>query len=238
MTHTDDVVLRSYTTIRATSEHTFRPMTKSLRHRGQITNWNDKRGFGFITQSSDGEEVFVHVSAFINRNRRPKGNETVTYHAKPDARGRKQAFRVWFADEATNTARSGNGSFVNATVYATAFAGLFITGVAGLTLVGKLPFLVFVLYSSASLVAFMTYAWDKTAAQKARWRTAERTLHLLGLVGGWPGALVARHLFRHKSKKKSFTTAFWGTVVLNSIVLVWFLTPQGHKVLESIMRGM
>ncbi len=53
--------------------------------------------------------------------------------------------------------------------------------------------------SSISLpvaVAFAAYWLDKFAARTGRWRTAERTLHLFGLVGGWPGALVAQRVFR------------------------------------------
>jgi len=116
-------------------------------------------------------------------------------------------------------------------------AGVFLTLIASLVVAGKLPSVMFAVYFGTSIVAFMTYAWDKSAARHGRWRTAESTLHLLGLAGGWPGALAARHLLRHKSKKQSFVRAFWGTVVINSIALVWFMTPQGEKLLESIIAS-
>jgi uncharacterized membrane protein YsdA (DUF1294 family) len=44
---------------------------------------------------------------------------------------------------------------------------------------------------------------------------------MLSLIGGWPGAMVAQQLFRHKSSKASFQVVFWITVVLNSMVLIW-----------------
>ena len=59
------------------------------------------------------------------------------------------------------------------------------------------------------------YAWDKRAAMQARSRIPEQTLHLLALAGGWPGAMLARPLFRHKTRKQPFTGIFWCTVLLN-----------------------
>ena len=63
----------------------------------------------------------------------------------------------------------------------------------------------------------------------------EDTLHLLGLVGGWPGALIARQLFRHKSTKQSFRTTLWVTVVLNCAALLWLISPYGTKLLMLLM---
>jgi len=38
-----------------------------------------------------------------------------------------------------------------------------------------------------SLLTFFVYGFDKHAAETGRWRTQESTLHLLALIGGWPG---------------------------------------------------
>ena len=75
------------------------------------------------------------------------------------------------------------------------------------------------IYAGLSIVAFLAYAVDKWAARKDRWRIPERTLHLLGFVGGWPGALLARRLLWHKTSKRSFVTIFWITVVANLAVV-------------------
>jgi len=45
---------------------------------------------------------------------------------------------------------------------------------------------------------------------------------LLGLVGGWPGSLVAQQVLRHKSSKASFRRAFWGTVLVNITAFIGF----------------
>jgi uncharacterized membrane protein YsdA (DUF1294 family) len=90
-----------------------------------------------------------------------------------------------------------------------------------------LPLGVPAVYLAASLAAGIAYGNDKFAAQSGAWRTPERTLHALALMGGWPGALVARRVFRHKSRKPSFRFAFWATVALNCGALVWFWWATG-----------
>jgi uncharacterized membrane protein YsdA (DUF1294 family) len=86
-----------------------------------------------------------------------------------------------------------------------------------------LPLGILVLYVAASLIAVGVYAADKSAARTGRWRTTESTLHVLALIGGWPGALIAQRVFRHKSRKPSFQIAFLVTVALNCGALLWFL---------------
>jgi ABC-type lipoprotein export system ATPase subunit len=48
---------------------------------------------------------------------------------------------------------------------------------------------------------------------------------LLNILGGWPGALVAQQVLRHKSNKASFRSAFWGTVVVNVAGFVAIHSP-------------
>ena len=83
-----------------------------------------------------------------------------------------------------------------------------------------------VLYLAASAASIVVYAVDKSAARHGRWRASESTLHLLAVIGGWPGALVAQRLFRHKSRKPSFQAVFLLTVVLNIAFMLWFWLAQ------------
>jgi uncharacterized membrane protein YsdA (DUF1294 family) len=83
---------------------------------------------------------------------------------------------------------------------------------------------ILLLYLAASAASIVIYAIDKSAARHGRWRARESTLHLLAVIGGWPGALLAQRLFRHKSRKPSFQATFLLTVVLNC-ALVWWLWP-------------
>ena len=67
----------------------------------------------------------------------------------------------------------------------------------------------------SSLVAFVAHGRDKRAARLGRRRTPERTLHLIELIGGWPGALLAMTVFHHKTRKASYF------LVTALIVIVW-----------------
>jgi uncharacterized membrane protein YsdA (DUF1294 family) len=74
-------------------------------------------------------------------------------------------------------------------------------------------------YLAASIATFAAYAVDKTAARRHAGRIAERTLHLLSLAGGWPGAAVGQALLRHKSRKQPFRAIYWLTVATNLCLL-------------------
>lgn len=88
-------------------------------------------------------------------------------------------------------------------------------------------------YLAASVCCFVVYAVDKSAATAGRWRVPESTLLVWGAVGGWPGAIVAQQTLRHKTKKASFRTAFWGTVVLNVVAFVGLTS----LLLSGVMAG-
>jgi uncharacterized membrane protein YsdA (DUF1294 family) len=66
-----------------------------------------------------------------------------------------------------------------------------------------------------SLVCFITYGVDKRQAVRGGRRVSERTLHLMELLGGWPGALLAQRHFRHKTQKAPFRLVFWLLVALH-----------------------
>ena len=112
----------------------------------------------------------------------------MTYDLAFDAKGRARADGVAFVESRSSV------SVVEPTRKLLWLAVLFIVFVAGCTWLGKLPKLVPVIYVVASLFAFAVYAWDKSAAQNGEWRTQESTLHLLALIGGWPGALFAQNV--------------------------------------------
>jgi uncharacterized membrane protein YsdA (DUF1294 family) len=70
-----------------------------------------------------------------------------------------------------------------------------------------------------SVVAFVAYGFDKRRARKNGRRVPEKTLHLMALFGGWPGALIGQRVFRHKTQKISFRIVFWLCVVLHLTVV-------------------
>ena len=72
-----------------------------------------------------------------------------------------------------------------------------------------------IVYATMSAVTFLVYVLDKRAARRGDQRTPEATLHALELLGGWPGALLAQWLIRHKSAKVSYQIVFWLIVAVH-----------------------
>ena len=94
--------------------------------------------------------------------------------------------------------------------------------------------LLILFYFFLSVLTFTVYWRDKTKAQSGSRRTPERVLHLLSLFGGWPGAILAQSILRHKSSKVSFRRVFWLTCMLNCLVLVWYLVANSEQPLTMI----
>jgi uncharacterized membrane protein YsdA (DUF1294 family)/cold shock CspA family protein len=201
---------------------------KAPRYQGRITGWKDEQGFGFIAPNGGGPAVFVHISAFTDRGIRPANDDIVTYDLGANEKG-PRAERVAFV-----VGRTPKEASFDKRKSALLVAAGFLCTIAVCVFMKKLPLAVFGLYLVASAVAFVAYAVDKSAARRNQRRTRERTLHLLGLVGGWPGALVAQQVLRHKSSKASFRSTFWITVLVNCGVLVWLLTPEGAAMLRGV----
>lgn len=201
-----------------------------MRYQGRITEWKDRQGYGFITPNGGGARVFVHIRAFTHPQRRPGGGEAVHYELATDADGRTHASQVAYAVRAAPV-RARHSPLP------LALALLFLALLSVAALRDALPLFLLPLYVGASLLAFAVYAWDKSAARHKRWRMQESMLHLLGLAGGWPGALVAQRLLRHKTRKWSFQWVFWATVLLNCAALAWLFTPQGHAALHTLLAA-
>ncbi|SDB50403.1 Uncharacterized membrane protein YsdA, DUF1294 family [Pseudomonas sp. NFACC23-1] len=91
---------------------------------------------------------------------------------------------------------------------------LFGSLLLGLRAVSWVPM---VAYGGVSVVAFLLYWSDKRKARADTWRTPENVLHAVELAGGWPGALLAQQLFRHKTRKVSFQVVFWFIVLLHQV---------------------
>jgi len=62
-----------------------------MRVEGTLSKWNDDRGFGFITPTQGGQEIFVHVSAFPKDGVRPSLGEQLTFEIEIDNNGKKRA---------------------------------------------------------------------------------------------------------------------------------------------------
>src|SRR2546427_9783300 len=68
-------------------------------------------------------------------------------------------------------------------------------------------------------VGFFAMGIDKSRAVYGEWRTSEKTLFTMALVGGFWGVGLASELFHHKSAKLSFLVVVYGIVRLWLFVL-------------------
>jgi len=92
-----------------------------------------------------------------------------------------------------------------------------------------------VTFLSVSIVTYLAYAKDKTAAIEDKRRISEKTLHLLSLFFGWPGAMLAQERLRHKTKKISFRIIFWLTVFLNITFIGSLHSPESARFMNTSM---
>ena len=203
---------------------------KNMRYQGRIANWNDAKGFGFVTPNGGGERAFVHIKSFASNRRRPVEGDLITYDVTTDPQRGLRAGNVRFAGEQKKVSPGTSGFVPMGSAFAVAFSLLVVAS----SLLGKLPLVVPFVYVVMSAITFIAYAFDKSAALNNRWRTQESTLHFFALVGGWPGALLAQKIFRHKSKKKEFQAVFWITVLMNSVALAWAFTASGTSFLGGV----
>ena len=216
-----------------------------MEQRGTLKSWNDQKGFGFIRPEQGGEDVFAHISAVHGERRPLVGDRVLYVSGRdPQGRLRAEHLRLDApltldqpairqrpgiqrkpAEQQARpraTARAAGkparqlvaGNIQQLPLKLVLFGLLCLLPLAGslLRLGAVLPLAI---YAVASLLTFVLYWRDKHSALKDRWRTPETTLHFFELAGGWPGALVAQQVFRHKTRKLSYQLAFWLIVVLH-----------------------
>ncbi|MDC0088108.1 DUF1294 domain-containing protein [Akkermansiaceae bacterium] len=75
----------------------------------------------------------------------------------------------------------------------------------------------------SSLLAYIQISSDKKKAQADQWRTPETQLHLIELLGGWPGSFIAQRRFRHKTSKNSYQSTFWFIVIAYQFLAIDYL---------------
>lgn len=193
---------------------------------GKITSWNADRGFGFVQGPKGTGEVFLHISAFTRKKPNPEIGELVSYRLSKDPNGRPCGLKVNREQEG-KTATSSETPPRMSLVTALLFLGLLLAA----TLTGWLPWELWVYYGAISGICFFMYWLDKNAAQRKRWRIQESSLHIAGLLGGWPAAALAQEWLRHKTQKTAFRRVFWLTIAIHLGVFAWLFTAKGQDAL-------
>lgn len=200
------------------------------RRAGALIEWNDARGFGFIEDAEDGRRIFVHLSAYPAAGPRPSEGDAVEFSVGRDRDGRRQAvdIRVLRSMRAATRATSHPARRGRVALLPLAVVPLFVLLFGFLVARWEVPLWGIVIYPAMSVATFLLYLADKRAALEGTWRVRELTLLAAGLLGGWPGGVVAQQVLRHKNRKRGFQTAFWCLAILNVAVFVlavWFKEP-------------
>lgn len=73
-----------------------------------------------------------------------------------------------------------------------------------------------------NLIGFFIMWYDKRKAQRGSWRTPEKTLFTITLLGGGIGTIIGMYKFRHKTKKMRFTIGF-PTILITEIVALIYI---------------
>jgi len=180
---------------------------------GALESWNIHKGYGFILLPLGRKSVFVHIRAFEDLEYAPRVGQVFSFEPQimDDGRMRGQHVRlVRDAPDRVARSRSAAGPIVGSLVFL-----IFVVEYVLLAILYPMPLWPIAAYAILSFLTFLLYAEDKSKAQKGRWRVAESSLQVISLFGGWPGAILAQQLLRHKTRKRGFLSVFWTAVAVN-----------------------
>ena len=193
-----------------------------MQQTGKLVQWDTAKGYGFITPDAGGPKLFVHIKAFGPRAAPPVVGELVSFDIGADAQGKARALNVC-STAAAKPSPAEPQHYRNSQLWLVpVFAALYLF----VQVRWPLPPFVWGTYMAMSLATFIVYFGDKRAARLGRDRVSEATMHGLALACGWPGALLAQQLLRHKSVKPRFQRLFWLSVLANVLVFVLLATPM------------
>jgi uncharacterized membrane protein YsdA (DUF1294 family)/cold shock CspA family protein len=221
-----------------------------MRKQGTVTRWDEVKGFGFIHNPQAGNQLFFHIRdwrgsatpsarlqvSFEEIHVGGKGPRAMDVRPESDRPAAPAPSNHKVTPQAVHTAgpphrgqapRRARPSrqdtpALPALALMLVWTGLLLAGVA----LGRMGWLILPAAFILNLVTFYAYWRDKFAATQGAWRTKEDTLHLFGLLGGWPGAWFAHQILRHKSVKQAFRNVYWTTAIVNVIALgAWVLLP-------------
>jgi uncharacterized membrane protein YsdA (DUF1294 family)/cold shock CspA family protein len=185
---------------------------------GFIVMVNPREGYGFIRPQSAGraENRDVHFALRnVEGHKRVHPGQSVRYYLTRSEKG-------------VTAIKVRPGSLLSVPYLKFLIAGLVsaLALLAGLTIIVKqpqsFPLWLGLWVVAFSLATFGIYWYDKAQAQAGGLRVPEPVLHLLGALGGTPGAFAAMRHLPHKTKKPQFQAIFWLIVAAQIGLLAWY----------------
>ncbi len=171
-----------------------------------IVEWDRQRGYGFLQVGK--QRVFLHRRDFVEHHKKPAVGDAVRFMLGKDAKGRTCA---------TNAVHVNDGGRITVLNVLMLVSLLVLPAIALQRRAADFRWVGgYVLVLGA--LAYGAYALDKRRARAKEWRLSEAGLHLLELLGGWPGAFLAQRRLRHKCSKGSYQVVFWLIVLVYQFV--------------------
>ena len=202
---------------------------------GILTEWNDERGYGFITPQDGGKRIFLHIKNLRSDLTRPTQGGEFFYQIAYDPQGRIMAVNAF----ASSSYLEQDTPFIHK-------FSCFLSKIWWLPVILLVLFYLFLLSTAVypilvmllaftinSLLTILFYWSDKFLAKHQKWRIPEHTLHFMEFFYGWPGALYAQRAFCHKTKKISFIVPFVFMIILNVTATILFFI-YGKDIIEAI----
>lgn len=80
-----------------------------------------------------------------------------------------------------------------------------------------------------NVIGFLLMGIDKFRAKRRGFRIPEATLFIIAIIGGSIGSLLGMHVFRHKTRHRSFTIGMPVILVIQIIFVLILIFQVGVK---------
>jgi len=174
---------------------------------GTLQEWNDEKGYGFITPDEKGRKVFAHIHDFRSSHPRPRNGDVVHFVVGKDSQGRSCAKKI---QRPRIAKKASTWLFPKMVIIS------FFVWVGFQTANGVYPPDLPVGMVLLSLFSYIQYGADKKRAQSHQFRISEARLHFFDLLGGWPGGWIAQNRYNHKTQKNEFQAVFVLTLLIHA----------------------
>lgn len=196
-----------------------------MRRSGELVQWNNKGGFGFVRDDA-GHDFYVHISKLAPDQSRPRIGDIMSFEIASGRKGRPAAVDVLVTASVpapVPTMRDvkrmpeGVSRFkLGLRTGAATIMTLLILWAIG---TGKAPVWLGGVYALMGAASALLYRFDKLYAMNNTWRVSETNLHAVDLFGGIIGGLSAQEVYRHKTVKPRFVAMTWTIALIHTLGL-------------------
>ncbi len=86
--------------------------------------------------------------------------------------------------------------------------------------------IVVIYFWAINALTLLAFGWDKLRARRRKRRIPERRLLWLAALGGSPGAVLGRWIFKHKTRKRRFSIWLYGIAGVQATLFYLILSQE------------